>query len=201
MIRRPPRSTLFPYTTLFRSWPEFFERVKSHGLVGITNFPTVGFIDGNFRAELEEQGMGFGREVKLLEEAKIAGLMTIGFCFSNEEATALAKISVDVLCLNLGFAEWRPTEPAEHQARLDEAILFINRTIAAVKEINPRAYVVVFGGPVLYPQDTALVYQRTEVLGYIGGSTVERFATEPVITQTVAEFKEITRPRKATHRL
>src|SRR2546422_7193277 len=22
MIRRPPRSTLFPYTTLFRSWPE-----------------------------------------------------------------------------------------------------------------------------------------------------------------------------------
>src|SRR5438445_6689653 len=23
MIRRPPRSTLFPYTTLFRSWPNF----------------------------------------------------------------------------------------------------------------------------------------------------------------------------------
>src|SRR5688572_30861798 len=70
MIRRPPRSTLFPYTTLFRSWPEFFERVKSHGLVGITNFPTVGFIDGNFRAELEEQGLGFAREVKLLERSE-----------------------------------------------------------------------------------------------------------------------------------
>src|SRR3712207_8839954 len=32
MIRRPPRSTLFPYTTLFRSWtPEEFSRT-SNGL-------------------------------------------------------------------------------------------------------------------------------------------------------------------------
>ncbi|MBA4149232.1 MAG: phosphoenolpyruvate hydrolase family protein [Verrucomicrobia bacterium] len=182
-------------------WPEFFARIKSHGLAGITNFPTVGFIDGNFRGELEEHGLGFQREVKLLEQARAAGLMTIGFCFTSDEAIALARISVDILCLNLGFAEWRATEPAEHQARLDEAILFINRTIAAIKEINPHPYVVVFGGPVLYPQDTALVYQRTEVMGYIGGSTVERFATEPVITQTVAEFKEMARPRKAAHRL
>src|SRR5690606_10349413 len=64
-----------------------------------------------------------------------------------------------------------------------------------------RPYVVVFGGPVLYPQDTALVYQRTQVMGYIGGSTVERFATEPVIRQTVHEFKQMTRPRKTLDRL
>src|SRR2546425_3054734 len=31
MIRRPPRSTLFPYTTLFRSQLEFRRRVKTQG--------------------------------------------------------------------------------------------------------------------------------------------------------------------------
>src|SRR3970040_1191766 len=35
MIRRPPRSTLFPYTTLFRSWASSFStcRVSSSGVV------------------------------------------------------------------------------------------------------------------------------------------------------------------------
>lgn len=182
-------------------WSSFLGKVKRHGFAGITNFPSVGFFDGNFRAELEASGLGFECEVKLLAEARAAGLMTIGFCFSSEEAIALARVSVDILCLNLGFAEWRATDPAEHQAKLDEAILFINRTIAALKKVDKNPYVVVFGGPVLYPQDTSLVYQRTEAMGYIGGSTVERFATEPVITQTVTEFKAMTRTRKVTHRL
>src|SRR5260221_3490344 len=31
MIRRPPRSTLFPYTTLFRSWLQKFKRVFTFG--------------------------------------------------------------------------------------------------------------------------------------------------------------------------
>src|SRR3989449_9501413 len=34
MIRRPPRSTLFPYTTLFRSLAEARERVAHYGLLG-----------------------------------------------------------------------------------------------------------------------------------------------------------------------
>src|SRR6478672_12638909 len=33
MIRRPPRSTLFPYTTLFRSWSRFWPRRPPDELV------------------------------------------------------------------------------------------------------------------------------------------------------------------------
>src|SRR3989454_7937449 len=34
MIRRPPRSTLFPYTTLFRShFEEPFPKLRAHGLI------------------------------------------------------------------------------------------------------------------------------------------------------------------------
>src|SRR2546429_6874794 len=47
MIRRPPRSTLFPYTTLFRSlFPEFFPTAtelgttKGNNCVGVVDCPT-----------------------------------------------------------------------------------------------------------------------------------------------------------------
>ena len=183
------------------NWPEFLDRAKSHGIVGITNFPTVGFIDGNFREQLEANCLGFQREVALLAKARDAGLLTIGFCLSIEEAVVMARVPVDIFCLNLGFADVRATDPAEHQAKLDEAILFINKAISAIKKVKKRPYVVVFGGPILFPRDTALVYQRTEALGYIGGSTVESFPTEPIIAQTVSEFKQVTQTRKQTHRL
>jgi two-component system, NtrC family, response regulator AtoC len=95
----------------------------------------------------------------------------------------------------------KPGDSTEHQARLDEAILFIKKAIAGVKRIRKRPYCVVFGGPILYPQDTALVYQRTEALGYIGGSTIERFPTETSITQTVTEFRRATRSHQQPSRL
>src|SRR3712207_7202856 len=40
MIRRPPRSTLFPYTTLFRSAPDRGDQI-SHGGVGLLGAPLV----------------------------------------------------------------------------------------------------------------------------------------------------------------
>src|SRR5688572_31526110 len=44
MIRRPPRSTLFPYTTLFRSEPrpQWIETCAiDHGSENIINFPII----------------------------------------------------------------------------------------------------------------------------------------------------------------
>src|SRR2546422_5545335 len=35
MIRRPPRSTLFPYTTLFRSRRAAFEHVRDGGVIAL----------------------------------------------------------------------------------------------------------------------------------------------------------------------
>jgi two-component system response regulator AtoC len=183
-------------------WPGFLSRAKSRGISGVTNFPTVAFIDGKFRAYLEDNGYGFKRETEVLRIARDLGLFTIGFCLSTEEAIEMAGVSVDVICLNLGFAYMPSRDPSEHQSKLDEAILFINETIRALKKVRRQPYVVVFGGPVILPRDVALVYERTEALGYIGGSTVESFPTEPIIAQTVGEFKQMARMQKSTsHRL
>jgi len=176
-------------------------RFQRYGVAGITNFPTVGFFDGAFRDALQESRLGFDREVELLRSAREAGLLTIGFCLTPPDVAAMARAGADILCLNLGLAEWRAVEAADHQAALDRAIESIRAMIAAAKEASPHPYCVTFGGPVLMPQDTAQVYQRTEALGYVGGSAVERFPTASAITQTVREFRHAAHAGRRMDRL
>jgi len=177
------------------------DQALQHGFSGVTNFPTVSFFDGAYREALEEDGCGFARETEMLARARAKGLLTIGFCLNAPDAVALAKAGTDLLCLNLGLAEWRDLEAAEHQAALDRAVESIRTMIAAVKRVAPDPYCVAFGGPVLLPQDTAQVYQRTEARGYIGGSAVERFPTAGAITQTVRELRHAAQAGKRVDRL
>ena len=64
--------------------------MQTAGFSGVQNFPTVGLIDGVFRQNLEETGMGFGREVDMIRLAHRIGLLTTPYCFSPDEATAMA---------------------------------------------------------------------------------------------------------------
>ncbi|HXX94740.1 MAG TPA: sigma 54-interacting transcriptional regulator, partial [Planctomycetota bacterium] len=180
---------------------EYLKRAAQHGLAGVTNFPSVSFIGGSLREALEEEGNGLAREAALLARARELGLFTIGFCLSPEDARTLARSGPDLLCLNLGIAEWRTQEAADHQAALDRAVASIRAMIAAAQEVRPDPYCVVFGGPVVLPQDTAQVYQRTGALGYIGGSSVERFPTSHAITQTVHDFRHAARASRGVDRL
>ncbi len=177
------------------------DRALQYGLAGVTNFPTVSFFGGDYREALEAEGEGFEREVAMLARAREKGLLAIGFCLNPPDATALARAGVDVLCLNLGLAEWREIDAAQHQAALDRAIASIHGMTAAAQAAGPLPYCVTFGGPVLLPQDTAQVYQRTAVLGYIGGSAIERFPTAGAITQTVRELKHAAHAGKRVDRL
>ncbi|MEO1981355.1 MAG: phosphoenolpyruvate hydrolase family protein, partial [Fuerstiella sp.] len=47
----------------------FLRELRDMGFAGIQNFPTVGLIDGVFRANLEETGMGFALEVDCIAAA------------------------------------------------------------------------------------------------------------------------------------
>ena len=51
------------------------------------NFPTVGLIDGTFRANLEETGMGYGLEVDMIRAARALDLLTTPYVFCEAEAT------------------------------------------------------------------------------------------------------------------
>jgi two-component system response regulator AtoC len=165
------------------------DRSATHGVAGFTNFPSVAFFGGAFRAALEAEGLGYARELDLLARAKARGFATVAFCLTPDDAAAAARAGIDLLCLNLGFSDPRHVEPEEHQAAIDAAIASIQAMIGAARAVRPRPACVIFGGPVLLPQDTAQVYQRTEARGYIGGSAVERFPAAPAVVQAVRDFK------------
>jgi transcriptional regulator with GAF, ATPase, and Fis domain len=127
--------------------------------------------------------------------------MTIGFCLAPVEAAAMAAADVDILCLDLGFAEAPRLEPSEHQAALDRAMNRLDEMIAAAEAVRPGCFPVVCGGPVVLPQDTTQIYQRTSVLGYIGGSAIERFPAAAVVTQTVRDFRHASTASRRDQRL
>ena len=52
------------------------------------NFPTVGLIDGTFRANLEETNMGYDREVEMIRLAREMDLLTTPYVFNPDEAAA-----------------------------------------------------------------------------------------------------------------
>src|SRR5271170_3063728 len=54
----------------------FLRELKDMGFAGIQNFPTVGLIDGVFRTNLEETGMGFSHEIECIAAAHALDLLT-----------------------------------------------------------------------------------------------------------------------------
>ena len=68
----------------------FLRRVIDLGFSGIQNFPTVGLIDGSFRANLEETGMSYALEVDLIRSARAMDLLTTPYVFSEQNARDMA---------------------------------------------------------------------------------------------------------------
>src|SRR2546423_5658925 len=78
-------------TDPFRIMKHFLRDVQAAGFSGVQNFPTVGLIDGVFRQNLEETGMGFGLEVDMIREARQLGLLTCPYVFTEDEAKEMAR--------------------------------------------------------------------------------------------------------------
>src|SRR6202049_3947410 len=83
-------------TDPFRIMKLFLREVQAVGFSGVQNFPTVGLLDGLYRQNLEEIGMGFGLEVDMIRQANEFGLLTCPYVFNEDEARAMAGAGADV---------------------------------------------------------------------------------------------------------
>src|SRR3954452_9685059 len=77
-------------TDPFLNVDHFLSSLRQMGFSGIQNFPTVGLIDGVFRANLEETGMSYQLEVDLVARANELDLLTTPYVFSARDAEAMA---------------------------------------------------------------------------------------------------------------
>ena len=178
-------------TDPFRLMPYFLKQLKEMGFAGVQNFPTVGLIDGTFRQNLEETGMGYELEGEMIRLAQELDLLTAPYVFTPDEARAMARAGADILVPHMGLTT-KGSIGAYTALTLDQAVERVQAMHDAAKEINPDILVLCHGGPIAEPEDAAYVLGRTHgVVGFFGASSMERLPTEVAITENTRRFKQI----------
>jgi len=178
-------------TDPFRDIPQFLSKLKDLGFAGVQNFPTVGLIDGQFRANLEETGMSYQKEVEMVREASKMGLLTTPYVFNVEEAAAMAKAGADVIVAHMGLTT-SGTIGAKTGKSLQECVTSIHAIRDTILDINKDTIILCHGGPIASPSDAEFVLKRVKGLhGFYGASSMERLPVEDAIKQTAMDFKGI----------
>ncbi len=172
---------------------QFLKRLIDLGFSGIQNFPTVGLIDGTFRANLEETGMGYGLEVEMIARARALDLLTTPYVFCEADARAMAAAGADIVVCHLGLTTGGAIG-AETALTLDDCVPRINAWAAAAKAVNPEVIVLCHGGPIATPAEAQHVLAHCPAChGFYGASSMERLPTEVALTETTRRFVQITR--------
>ena len=178
-------------TDPFRLMDLFLSELQAMGFAGVQNFPTVGLIDGVFRQNLEETGMGFSKEVDMVGQAREMDLLTTPYVFTPEEAVAMTEAGADVLVAHLGLTT-KGTIGATTALTLDEGIRRVQEIHDAAKSVREDVLVICHGGPVAEPDDVNYVLENSRgIVGFFGASSVERLPTETGITEQVKRFKRL----------
>jgi predicted TIM-barrel enzyme len=178
-------------TDPFRLMPVFLRELQRIGFSGVQNFPTVGLLDGTFRQNLEETGMGYDLEVEMIREARSLDLLTAPYVFDVPSAEAMTRAGADVLVPHMGLTT-KGTIGAHTARTLDDCVTLIQQMHDAAKAIEPDVIVLCHGGPIAEPDDARYVLERTTgVAGFFGASSMERLPTEVALTENMRRFKAL----------
>lgn len=191
LIRRTPVLAGVCGTDPFRMMPHFLTELREMGFAGVQNFPTVGLIDGMFRQNLEETGMGFAEEIEMIACAHELNLLTCAYVFDEDQAREMTFAGADLLVAHAGLTT-KGSIGARSAMTLEEAAAFVQRIVDAGKNASSDVLVLCHGGPIADPEDAAWLIQRTRGIdGFFGASSIERLAVEEAITEQTRRFKSI----------
>jgi predicted TIM-barrel enzyme len=176
-------------TDPFRAMGRFLDQVKAAGFTGVQNFPTVGLIDGTFRQNLEETGMGYGLEVDMIRAAHERDLLTAPYVFDTDQAAAMAEAGADILVPHMGLTT-KGSIGASTALTLEDSAARVQELCDAARRVKPDIICLCHGGPIAEPDDARYVLEHTEgVVGFFGASSIERLPTERAIRAQVEDFK------------
>lgn len=180
-------------TDPFCHFDKFLDDLKALGFSGVQNFPTVGLIDGNFRANLEETGMGYGLEVEMIRLAHQKDMLTTPYVFSAEDAVAMTEAGADIIVPHMGLTTGGNIG-AETALKLEDCVPLINEWAQAAKAVREDVIVLCHGGPISTPEDAQFIMNNCpQCDGFYGASSMERLPTETALTNTTKQFKAIQR--------
>ena len=187
----PVLAGVYPNPTLSGSLLDHHLRhLLEIGFAGIQNYPTVGLIDGTFRANLEESGLGYQNEVDCVAKANGMDILTTPYAFSAEEARLMTKAGADIIVAHMGLTTGGSIG-ADTAMTLDEAIEKVREIAQAAREVRGDVIVLSHGGPISEPADAEKVLQQVqECDGFYGASSYERIPLEKALTKRAAAFAE-----------
>ena len=195
VVKRTPVLAGVNGTDPFRLMDVFLDQLKAMGFAGVQNFPTVGIIDGTFRANLEETGMSYGLEVDMIAAAHAKDMLTTPYVFDADEAGAMAKAGADLIVCHLGLTTGGAIG-AGTAVELADCPAKVDAWAEAALKVRRDAIVLVHGGPVASPEDAAFIMRSTKNChGFYGASSMERLPTEVALTEQTRKFKTIGRQR------
>jgi len=178
-------------TDPFRDIEVFLKDLIHLNFSGVQNFPTVGLIDGVFRKNLEETGMGFDKEVEMIGLAHKLDLLTTPYVFDEDQARKMAEVGADVIVAHMGLTA-KGEIGAKTYLSLEDAAKRVQKIADAAKEVNPEILVLCHGGPIAEPEDFEYIVKHTKgVVGFFGASSIERIPTERAIREQTPKFQSI----------
>jgi len=191
VVKRTPVLAGVNGTDPFRDMDVFLDEIKRIGFAGVQNFPTVGIIDGVFRANLEETGMGYAQEVGMIARAHAMDLMTTPYVFSESEAEAMARAGADIIVCHLELTTGG-ANGAGTALKLADCPPLIDAWAAAALRTSPDVLVLAHGGPIAEPADADFIMHSCKVChGFYKASSMERLPVETALTEQVRKFKAI----------
>lgn len=179
-----------------RMW-HWLLKVKEMGFSGVNNFPTHCIVDGEFRQILEETGMGFQKEIDTTALARKMDFFTIVYVATPQEAAAMAEAGADVVIAHVGTTVGGTIGVKDAACSLEDAAKRTQEIVSAAHAARRDVICLSHGGPISTPEDAAYINEHTDVVGFVGASSLERMAFEDSLTELTRKFKQIPVKRKS----
>jgi predicted TIM-barrel enzyme len=179
-----------------RMW-HWLGRVKEMGFSGVNNFPTHCIVDGQFRQILEETGMSVKKEFEMVALARKMDLFTIVYVAAPDEAKAMADAGADAIIAHVGTTIGGSIGVKAAAISMDDAVKRVQAIIEGGRRVRKDILFLSHGGPISTPEDAAYVNERTDCVGFVGASSLERLAVEGSLTELTRKFKSIPVQKKA----
>lgn len=174
----------------YRDIDKLIDRMMDIGFSGITNVPTTGLYDGIFRKQIDATKLGYPEEIELVKKCDKKDIFTAVYAFNEEEASAMAAAGADLIGAHVGLT-LGGSIGAGFALELDKACERTQKMLEAARAENPNVIVVCHGGPFDEPDNVQYCFNKTEVNGFIGASSIERLPVEKAIRSCIEEFQNL----------
>ena len=173
-----------------RMW-HWLGRVKEMGFSGVNNFPTHTIVDGHFRQVLEETGMSVEKEFEMVRLASKMEIFSIVYVATAAEAKAMAEAGADAIIAHVGTTIGGSIGVKGATCTMEDAIARTQEVIDGAKGIRKDVFFLCHGGPIATPEDAQMVCEKTDCVGFVGASSLERLSVEGPLTEITQRFKRI----------